>query len=76
MKVIQINNQVFILLLLFILLKQKGNAEKTNQIQSIYQKVLQFVTNPTYENLSNAKNIRDMLERTFVGIFLKKYFFS
>jgi hypothetical protein len=40
-----------------------GNTEKLRQVQSIHQQILQFINNPTYETLANAKHFRDMLDR-------------
>lgn len=37
--------------------------EKARHAQLIYQQVVQFITNPTYEGLPQAKHIRDMLEK-------------
>jgi hypothetical protein len=46
-----------------------GNTEKLRQVQSIHQQIIQFITNPTYETLANAKHFRDMLDRIPVNKF-------
>ncbi|CAF4804122.1 unnamed protein product [Rotaria sp. Silwood1] len=49
------------------LLSQKftneGNTEKIRQVQSAHQQILQFISNPTYESLPNARRFRDVLEQ-------------
>ena len=55
----------------------EGNNEKVRQVQSIYQQIGQFVNNPTYESLANARQYRDMLERISVrSLFFFKYLTS
>ena len=46
----------------------EGNLNKAREFQGIYHQMAQFVTNPTYEYLNNAKQIRAMLERATVNI--------
>jgi len=53
----------------------KGNTEKVRQVQSIHQQILQFINNPTYDSLANAKHFRDMLDRIPVNI-LSFFFLS
>jgi hypothetical protein len=52
----------------------EGNNDKLRQVQSIHQQIVQFINNPTYETLTNAKHFRDMLERIPVNKFW--FFFS
>ncbi|CAF1971604.1 unnamed protein product [Rotaria magnacalcarata] len=40
-----------------------GNTEKLRQVQLAYQQIMQFINNPTYETLPNAKRLRDVLEQ-------------
>ena len=40
-----------------------GNTDKVRQVQLVQQQIIQFVNNPTYETLANAKHFRDMLDR-------------
>ncbi|UJR24936.1 hypothetical protein I4U23_006300 [Adineta vaga] len=44
----------------------EGNHEKARNAQAIHQQMIQFINNPTYESLPNAKHIRDMLERATI----------
>jgi hypothetical protein len=53
-----------------------GNNEKLRQVQSIHQQILQFINNPTYETLANAKHFRDMLERIPVNKLLCIFYFE
>ncbi|CAF2078968.1 unnamed protein product [Rotaria magnacalcarata] len=41
----------------------EGQLDKSRNAQAIHQQMVQFINNPTYESLSNAKHIRDNLER-------------
>ncbi|CAF4602568.1 unnamed protein product [Rotaria socialis] len=41
----------------------EGQPDKARNAQAIHQQMVQFINNPTYESLSNAKHIRDNLER-------------
>lgn len=40
--------------------------DKARHIQAIHQQIVQFIQQPTYENLNQAKQIRDMLEKAAV----------
>jgi hypothetical protein len=70
MKVIHSNKQKSNLAFLY----NKGILDKARNAQTIHQQMVQFINNPTYESLSNAKHIRDILERATVNIFLLKSF--
>ncbi|CAF3771978.1 unnamed protein product, partial [Adineta steineri] len=41
----------------------EGNQNKARNLQLLYEQMVQFINNPTYESLPNAKNLRDSLER-------------
>ncbi|CAF3064392.1 unnamed protein product [Rotaria sp. Silwood2] len=41
----------------------EGHPDKARNAQVIHQQMVQFINNPTYESLANAKHIRDNLER-------------
>ena len=45
------------------------NIDRVRHAQAIHQQMLQFINNPTYEGLANARHIREILERAFVRIF-------
>jgi hypothetical protein len=65
MKVIQ-NRLTKNIYLSFLFFFCKGNVDKARNAQAIHQQMVQFINNPTYESLPNARHIRDMLERASV----------
>ena len=42
-------------------------STKALQIEQILQKIKSFISNPNYENLGNARHIRDLLKRVPVS---------
>jgi len=65
MKVIQ-NRLIKKAIYLFFFFFCTGNLDKARNAQAIHQQMVQFINNPTYESLPNARHIRDMLERASV----------
>lgn len=42
------------------------NIDKVRHVHQIHQQMVQFITNPTMENINSARHIRDLLERSMV----------